>query len=504
MRLITSKGGENPLAQKDKVSAGREFLVLLGGGGDLSLRMLLPSLYFLEADRQLPDGLGIVGVGRADLGGADGYRKLVRDALGKRAKIDEAVWERFVRRLDYLSADMTSESGGAALAKVVGAPSMLAIFFAVSPSLFAPICASLKAAGLAGPNTRLVLEKPIGRDLASSQATNQVVADTVSEEQTFRIDHYLGKETVQNLTALRFANTIFEPLWNNNTIDHVQITVAETEGVGDRWPYYDEYGALRDMLQNHMMQLLCLVAMEPPSGFDPDAMRNEKVKVLRSLRPLTVETVAMNSVRGQYVEGVVGGEKVRGYVEERGEATDTETFVALKAEIDNWRWAGVPFFLRTGKRLPERRTQIIIQFKAVPYSIFGGPAQDDLVANRLVIDLQPDEDIRLSLMNKRPGMTETGMRLQSSPLSLSLASNYAGAGGRRRIAYEHLLADVFRGDRTLFVRRDEVEQAWAYVDGVANAWKAAKMTPHSYPAGAWGPRAQSDALIAPGGRKWGA
>jgi glucose-6-phosphate 1-dehydrogenase len=483
---------------------GGDVLVLMGGGGDLALRMLLPSLYFLEADRLLPADLRIVGVGRHDFGGAEGYRAIVREALVKRAKLDEAVWERFAPRLDYLSGDMTKAAGAEALAGMVGKPAMLAVFFAVSPSLFAPICQALKAAGLAGPNTRIVLEKPVGRDLATSQAINAAVADTVSEDQTFRIDHYLGKETVQNLTALRFANAIFEPLWTNVTVDHVQITVAETEGVGERWPYYDEYGALRDMLQNHMLQLLCLVAMEPPSGFDPDAMRNEKVKVLRSLRPMTAETVTVNTVRGQYIGGVVEGEPVKGYTDERGGATDTETIVALRADIDNWRWAGVPFFLRTGKRLPERRTQIVIQFKSVPYSIFGRAAQDDLVANRLVIDLQPDEDIRLSLMNKRPGLTEGGMRLQSSPLSLSLAGNYAGSGGRRRIAYEHLLLDVFRGDRTLFVRRDEVEQAWTYVDGVAAAWREAGVKPIAYPAGAWGPRAAADALIAPGHRVWGA
>ena len=486
----------------EHVPVQTQFIVLIGGEGDLALRMLLPSLYHLEADQELPDDLGIIGVSRS-ASDRDAFIDRVRSAIEARSTVDEESWRRFSRRLLSLRADMTSAEGAKALACMVGAPSMLAVFFAVSPSLFSPICASLKAAGLAGPNTRLILEKPVGRDLASSRVINQAVADTVSEEQTFRIDHYLGKETVQNLTALRFANVIFEPLWTNVTVDHVQITVAETEGVGDRWPYYDEYGALRDMLQNHMLQLLCLVAMEPPSGFDPDAMRNEKVKVLRSLRPMTAETVGANTVRGQYVGGVVNGAPVRGYAEERGAKTDAETFVALKAEIDNWRWAGVPFYLRTGKRLPERRTQIVIQFKSVPYSIFGGAARDDLVANRLVIDLQPDEDIRLSLMNKRPGLTDKGMRLQSSPLSLSLANNYAGAGGRRRIAYEHLLLDVFRGDRTLFVRRDEVELAWTYVDGVAAAWRDAKIEPIDYLAGAWGPKAASDALISPGGRAWG-
>src|SRR5690606_33706856 len=233
----------------------------------------------------------------------------------------------------------------------------------------------------------------------------------------FRIDHYLGKETVQNLLALRFANTLFEPLWNNLTIDHVQITVAETEGVGDRWPYYDEYGALRDMAQNHMLQLLCLVAMEPPADMEPDSVRNEKVKVLRSLRRFSRADATTASIRGQYTPGVVGGKSVAGYEQERGQASGTETFVALRADIDNWRWAGVPFFLRTGKRLPERRTQIAIQFKPVPHSIFDGEAKGDLVANRLVIDLQPDEDVELLLMNKAPGLTQGGMRLQSMPLS---------------------------------------------------------------------------------------
>jgi glucose-6-phosphate 1-dehydrogenase len=479
---------------------GKPVLVLLGGIGDLSLRMLLPSLYNLDADRLLPEGLRIIAVARKKLDKEDAFADLTHEALVKRAKLDDAVWKRFRTRLSYVSADMTTAEGAGALAKAVGGHDQLAIFFAVSPSLFGSICASLKDAGLTGPKTRLVLEKPVGRDLESSRVINAAVASVVGEDQTFRIDHYLGKETVQNLAALRFANVLFEPLWNNQTIDHVQITVAETEGVGDRWPYYDEYGALRDMVQNHMMQLLCLVAMEPPSGFDPDAVRSEKVKVLKSLRPFTAATVAANSVRGQYGVGVVEGKAAKGYVEEVGKPTGTETFVALKAEIDNWRWAGVPFFLRTGKRLPERRTTIVIQFKAVPYSIFSGAAQDDLAANRLVIDLQPDEDIELLLMNKRPDMADEGIRLQQMPLSLSLQRSYAGVGGRRRIAYERLLLDVFRGDRTLFVRRDEVEEAWRFVDGVAHAWDAAGCKPQPYLAGAWGPDTAA-ALIGPG-RRW--
>jgi glucose-6-phosphate 1-dehydrogenase len=277
--------------------------------------------------------------------------------------------------------------------------------------------------------------------------------------------------------------------------------VAETEGVGERWPYYDEYGALRDMLQNHMLQLLCLVAMEPPADMEPDSVRNEKVKVLRSLRRFTRVEATEKSVRGQYTPGVVIGKTAAGYEAERGQASDTETFVALRADIDNWRWAGVPFFLRTGKRMPEKRTQIAIQFKPVPHSIFGPAANHDLVANRLIIDLQPDEDIRLSLMNKAPGLSQGGMRMQSLPLSLSLLRNYEGAGGRRRVAYERLLLDVIHGDATLFVRRDEVDEAWRWVDGVADAWADAHMTPKPYAAGSWGPQ-DAFTLIARFGRSW--
>ena len=475
---------------------GREVLVLLGGAGDLALRMLLPSLYFLEVDRLLPHDLRIIGVARGE-GDGESYRKLVRDHLGKRATVEEAAWNRLAARLDYLSVDMTQNDGAAQLAQRVGEHGTLVVYFALSPSLYGPVCNALQSAGLTGAKTRLVLEKPIGRDLESSSRTNAAVGAVVAEEQIFRIDHYLGKETVQNLTALRFGNILFEPLWNRRMIDHVQITIAETEKVGERWSYYDEYGALRDMLQNHLLQLLCLVAMEPPSGFDPDAVRDEKVKVLRSLKPFTRANVAHDTVRGQYVAGVVEGHPTPGYLEEVGKPSKTETFVALKVEIDNWRWAGVPFFLRTGKNLPDRRTQIVIQFKPVPHNIFGAATQNEVKANRLVIDLQPDEDISLTVMTKRPGLSEEGMRLQSLPLSLAMSS----AGSRRRIAYEKLLLDVFRGDSTLFVRRDEVEQAWKFVDGVSAAWAEAGIEPAPYAAGTWGPHAAA-ALIAPNDRAW--
>jgi len=485
------------LAKKNQdADNGREVLVLLGGAGDLALRMLLPSLYFLEVDRLLPHDLRIVGVARADHT-PESYKALVREQLGKRATVEEAAWSRLAARLDYVAVDITKEDDTKRLADRIGAHGTMVIFFSLSPSLYGPACTALQAAGLTGPNTRLVLEKPIGRDLESSRKTNAAVGAIVDESQIFRIDHYLGKETVQNLTALRFANVLFEPLWDRNAIDHVQITIAETEKVGDRWPYYDEYGALRDMVQNHMLQLLCLVAMEAPSGFDADAVRDEKVKVLRSLRPFTRESVAHDTVRGQYVAGVVEGSARVGYVDEVGKPTKTETFVAMKVAIDNWRWDGVPFFLRTGKNLPDRRTQIVVQFKPLPHNIFGPATSGDLYANRLVIDLQPDENIVLTVMNKRPGLSEEGMRLQSLPLSLS----FSQSGGRRRIAYEKLFLDVFRGDSTLFVRRDEVEAAWKFIDDVSAAWADANIEPAHYAAGTWGPQS-AQGLISPGGRSW--
>jgi glucose-6-phosphate 1-dehydrogenase len=476
-------------------------IVLFGATGDLARRMLLPSLYHLDADGFLPARFKVLATARARLS-RDEFVERVRELLAERPEgLDAAVWERFRARLDYTAADATSEAGATALKPMLEGARAPIFYLAISPSLYGQVCVALAAAGLAQDDTRIVLEKPIGRDLASSHEINVAVGAVFDEERIFRIDHYLGKETVQNLIALRFANTLFEPLWNNLTIDHVQITVAETEGVGERWPYYDEYGALRDMVQNHMLQLLCLVAMEPPSDMEPDSVRNEKVKVLRSLRRFSRADAQSNSIRGQYTRGVVGGKQASGYETERGQDSGTETFVALRADIDNWRWAGVPFFLRTGKRLPERRTQIAIQFKPVPHSIFDGPASDDLVANRLVIDLQPDEDIELLLMNKAPGLTAGGMRLQSLPLSLSLLRAYEGPGARRRIAYERLLVDVIAGNSTLFVRRDEVEEAWRWIDGVAEAWREAGLTPKPYAAGSWGP-AGAFALIERAGRGW--
>ncbi len=470
-----------------------ERLVIFGATGDLAARMLLPSLYFLDAEGLLPPRLAIIGSSRTPMS-REAYVAGVRADLDLRAGTIEAeVWTRFEQRLDYCEADVSRPEGLVALAAAVGGGGAI-YYLALSPSLYGVLCRGLEATGMAGADCRIVLEKPLGKDLATSRAINAEVSRVFEEQRIFRIDHYLGKETVQNLIALRFANTLFEPLWNNLAIDHVQITIAETEGVGDRWGYYDEYGALRDMVQNHMLQLLSLVAMEPPADSGADSVRDEKVKVLKSLRPFTAAAAQQMSVRGQYRGGVVGGRAALAYLDEKGAPSDTETFVALRADIDNWRWAGVPFFLRTGKRLPERRTQIAIQFKPLPHSIFGDRARDDLIANRLVIDLQPDEGISLLLMNRAPGIT--GARLQALPLSLSLAD-----GGRRRIAYERLFLDVLAGNPALFVRRDEVELAWAWIDGVAASWNDLGMAPRSYAAGSWGPPG-AFALLERTGREW--
>jgi glucose-6-phosphate 1-dehydrogenase len=478
-------------------------LVLFGGGGDLSLRMLFPSLAFLEADGLLPEGLPIIAAARSPMDDA-AFRRLVRDALQTRAAetVASGAADRLLARMRYLAVDVTQpgelERLGVLMAEMnISRP---LYYLSVSPSLYSAICHGLLAAGLTGGDARVLMEKPIGKDLASSKVINDQVQAAFSEERIFRIDHYLGKETVQNLIALRFANTLFEPLWNNLTIDHVQITVAETQGVGERWPYYDEYGAMGDMVQNHMMQLLCLVAMEPPSDLQPDSVRNEKVKVLRSLRPIGRAEVAQNVVRGQYVKGVVDGRQVRGYAEEKGAGSETETFVAIQAHIDNWRWAGVPFFLRTGKRLPQRDTEIFIQFKGVPHSIFTGESRADMQPNQLLIRLQPEEDIVLRLMNQAPGLSLEGMRLESLPLSLSL-KNIHKTPSRRRIAYERLILDALNGISTLFVRRDEVEKAWEWVDGVNDAWRKNGQPPRPYAAGSWGP-AGAFALIEREGRAW--
>jgi glucose-6-phosphate 1-dehydrogenase len=465
-------------------------LLLFGATGDLSQRMLLPSLFSLHAEGLIAPGLRIVGTARSELDDA-GFRTIAANALEKylapEARKPDAV-PGFLDRLHYVALDASQPEGFTKLARAMNgaADQPTAIYLSTAPSLFGSTIAGLKLAGLDGPNVRIGLEKPLGHDLASSAEINDAVAAAYPEERTFRIDHYLGKETVQNLLALRFGNSLFEPLWNAEGIEHVQITVSETVGLEGRVSYYDGVGALRDMLQNHMLQLLALVAMEPPSTFGPAAVRDEKVKVLRSLRPIDRTTAPSHSVRGQYTEGAVAGKSVLGYIDELKQPSDTETFVAVKAHVDNWRWHGVPFYLRTGKRLPSRHSEIYIQFRAVPHSIFANRGAV-LQPNKLVIRLQPEESISLLVMAKQPGLDRDGIRLREVPLDLSLTSAFSGS--RRRIAYERLLLDLIEGDPTLFVRRDEVEAQWEWIDAIRDGWDAANVTPRPYAAGTWGPSA---------------
>lgn len=464
-------------------------LLLFGATGDLAQRMLLPSLYGLHADGLLPAGLTITGTARSDHDDA-GYRKFAAEALDEflpADRKDDSAVASFLDRLNYQPLDASKIDGFGALAEKLGDISGgLAIFLSTAPWLFGPTIKGLEATGLAGDNVRIGLEKPLGRDLESSREINDIVALGFPEERTFRIDHYLGKETVQNILALRFGNSLFEPIWNSHGVDHVQITVSETVGLEGRAGFYDDTGAMRDMVQNHMLQLLALIAMEPPARFDGTAIRDEKVKVLRSLRKMTPAEVPHLTVTGQYGDGASKGEIVKGYTEELGKPSGTETFVAIKANVDNWRWAGVPFYLRTGKRLAERRSEIVIQFKPVPHSIFadrGGQLQ----ANTLVIRLQPEEYIRLLVMAKQPGLDRDGIRLREVPLNLALDHEFAGT--RRRIAYERLLLDLIEGDPTLFVRRDEVEAQWEWIDGIRAGWEANDVHPKPYASGSWGPSA---------------
>ncbi|MFA6115092.1 MAG: glucose-6-phosphate dehydrogenase [Sphingomonas sp.] len=464
-------------------------LLLFGATGDLAQRMLLPSLYGLHADGLLPEGLTITGTARSEHDDAS-YRKFARHALDEflpEDRKDEKAVKSFLDRVGYQALDASSIEGFPALAKKVGDVSGgLAIFLSTAPFLFEPTIKGLESAGLAGPKTRIGLEKPLGYDLASSKEINDAVAFAFPEDRTFRIDHYLGKETVQNILALRFGNSFFEPVWNAQGIDNVQITVAETVGLEDRAGYYDTAGALRDMVANHILQLVALIAMEPPARFDGTAIRDEKAKVFRSLRKMKPEDVPHVTVTGQYTKGAVNGEIVKGYIEELGKPSTTETFVAIKAHVDNWRWQGVPFYLRTGKRMPNRHSEIAIQFKAVPHSMFasrGGLLQP----NMLIIRLQPEEYVQLLVMAKEPGLDRDGIRLREVPLNLSLDAEFAGT--RRRIAYERLLLDLIEGDPTLFVRRDEVEAQWEWIDAIRAGWVANDVKPKSYGSGTWGPSA---------------
>lgn len=476
-------------------------LVVFGGTGDLARRKLLPALYHRDCDDQLPEKSRIIGISRRSIT-QETYKEQVEKALREHVAedhIDEARLKRFLNRLDHVTLDAKGSAGWPELSTCLKTyDDRIRIFYlATAPGLFGEICRKLGEHDLITPAGRVVLEKPIGRDLASAKEINDAVGKVFAEEQTYRIDHYLGKETVQNLMVLRFANVLFEPLWNATAIDHVQITVAEAIGVEGRGGYYDRSGALRDMVQNHILQLLCLVAMEPPTSLTADAVRDEKLKVLRALKPIVGGDVARKTVRGQYRAGASNGEAVPGYLEEIEGAREsqTETFVAIKAEIENWRWSGVPFYLRTGKRLAARTSEIVVHFKAIPHSIFPVGA-DDIKANRLVVRLQPDEGMELSLMVKEPG--PGGMRLRPAPLNLSFAETFKV---RYRDAYERLLMDVVRGNPTLFMRRDEVEAAWTWIEPVITAWSQQQEAPRPYTASSWGPSA-AIALIERDNRTW--
>jgi glucose-6-phosphate 1-dehydrogenase len=468
--------------------------VVFGGTGDLATRKLLPALWHRDEDGQVPPESRIFAISRKPIDD-DGYRAFVEESVRpKLGKVDDAAWARFRARLHHVRLDAEGDEGWDRLATALaGAEDRVrVVYLATSPKFFGPIAQRLAKAGLATPSTRLVVEKPVGTDLASARRINDEIGKEFDEACVYRIDHYLGKETVQNLIALRFANSMFEPLWSSQWIDHVQITVAETVGLEGRAGYYDGSGALRDMVQNHLLQLLCLVAMEPPRAFAADAVRDEKLKVLRALRPVVDGTI----VRGQYAAGAIDGVAVPAYAQElgAGRTSRTETFVAIKLDIANWRWAGVPFYLRTGKRMADKKSEIVIAFKPVPHSLFGESVKLD--ANRLVVRLQPDEGITLRLMTKEPG--PGGMRLRAAPLDLSFAETFSG---RFPEAYERLLMDVVRGNPTLFMRRDEVEAAWGWIDPLVRAWERGSEAPKSYVAGSWGPAAAT-ALIERDGRTW--
>ncbi|MES2289494.1 MAG: glucose-6-phosphate dehydrogenase [Pseudomonadota bacterium] len=484
------------------MSEAFETIVIFGATGDLAQRMLFPSLYNLDADGLLPKDLRIHGAARSALDDAafvEQVTKSLTDHLPAEQLKDD-VQKRFLARLGYCTVDIANPKDFDCLAGKIGSAKDKGVAFYLStpPSLFAPVVAGLEASGLTGPMTRIAMEKPIGYDLKSSREVNAAVAHGFSEDRVFRVDHYLGKETVQNLLVLRFGNMLFEPLWNAASIEHVQITVAETVGLEGRVSYYDGVGALSDMVQNHMLQLLALVAMEVPAKYDATSVRDEKVKVLRSLRPMDAATAASNSVKGQYRAGAIDGKPVAGYIDELGKPSDTETFVAVKAFIDNWRWKNVPFYLRTGKRLPQRHSEILIQFRPVPHSIFSGRGPK-LDPNALVIRLQPEEGMSLSVMTKEPGLDRGGVALKKVDLDVSLTAAFAGQ--RRRIAYERLLLDLLEGDTTLFVRADEIEAAWTWIDSIHDAWKAAGVAAKPYTAGSWGPSA-SAGMIERDGASW--
>ncbi len=475
-------------------------LIIFGALGDLSARKLFPALYHLDSSGLLPPGLRIIALGRDELEIA-AFLQTLKERLQPAIHTDhwsEEQWQQFAARLCYIGLDFANDSEYRKLADRLS-PTRTSIFYlATPPSLFGGICRRLGEQGCLQRSSRIVLEKPIGWDLQSCREVNEMVGSHFAEENIYRIDHYLGKETVQNLLVLRFANRFINSQWDNNCIDHVQITVAETVGIEGRWSYYDKVGQLRDMVQNHLMQLLCLVAMEPPNSMTAESIRDEKVKIIRALRRIDAASVSEHAVRGQYAEGWYRGEFVPGYLREKGCSnphSQTETFVAIKAFIDNWRWSGVPFYLRTGKRMSEKLTEVVITYKPLPHNIFS-PGEN--LPNRMVIRLQPNEGIEMQMLSKLHSL-KNRMALASQNLNL----DFLGSSGMDRIpeAYERLFLDAIRGDQSLFVGREEVEESWRWCDSLIDAWSTQPTEIRSYQAGSWGPT-RAELLIEMDGRSW--
>ena len=474
--------------------------VLFGGTGDLAMRKLLPSIYYHHCDGLLAEQGRIIAVARSQLS-RDEYLRKAEEAARKHVDagcFTDSKWQKFSERIHYIGIDVSSAKAYQPLVDLLdGEKNRCRIYYlSTGPQLFAPICQNLAKNKLISEQSRLAVEKPLGRDLESAREISDIIGSVFKESQIYRIDHYLGKEPVQNLLALRFGNALFEPLWMRGHVRDVQITVAETLGVEGRGEFYDHTGALRDMVQNHLLQLLCIIAMEAPTHNTADAVRDEKLKVLRSLRQLRGEDVYKNTVRGQYRSGAIGNEVVPAYADEPGVSpgSHNETFVAMRVNIDNWRWAGVPFYIRTGKRLQNRVSEIVINFERLPHAIFGyGSAMDS--PNQLVISLQPEEYIRLSIRAKQPG---PGMRLRPVDLNLNLTESITE---RQHSAYERLIVDLLRGSQTLFLRHDELEAAWSWIDPIQEAWQKSDKAPAGYQAGTWGP-AESSHLVFEDDSRW--
>ena len=472
-------------------------LYLFGGTGDLSNRKLIPAMFRQETLGNIDDASQIIGIGSRDLS-TEEYISMVNESLNK-YYIDfeqqNDAWLKFTKRLQYIKLDINSNEDWKNINNVSDNVAVV-YYLATPPNLYKKISSALNDNNLIKDNCRIVVEKPIGSDLETAKDINNSLSLGFKENQIYRIDHYLGKEAVQNLLALRFANTIFEKSWSSSAIDHIQITVAEDLGVEDRGGYYDETGALRDMVQNHLLQILCLIAMEPPVSIQSESVRDEKLKVLKSLAPFTSDNIAVNSVRAQYLEGISKGEAACSYLDEEGvdSKNQTETFVALKLEINNWRWSGVPFYLRTGKRMQSKSSEIVVRYKTVPHNIFSKGAH--LEPDQLVLRIHPDEGIDLKLNTKRPGVS--GYDLENLPLDLNL-NEYHEIG--HQDCYERLLLDVIKGNPSLFVRRDEIEASWKWIDNIINLWKSEDVPMEEYISGGWGP-SNADLLIKRDFRAW--